>query len=94
MKSFNPGLLTHAFKQLTFYEQKVSREGPPNEVTDEFKGDVQLKPRIALPIALGILSSLQSCWIGRCEPAMRTSAIRGRHRFPGGRRRPRPAARR
>lgn len=43
MKSFNPALLTHAFKQLTVYEREVAHEkNPDNIVPDEFKGDVQL----------------------------------------------------
>jgi hypothetical protein len=48
-----------------------------------------------LPIAVGILSSMQSCWTGRHDPTGHSaSAIRGRRRFRGGRWRPRPGPRR
>jgi hypothetical protein len=55
MKSFNPSLLTHAFKQLTFYEQQVSHENAPNtEVSQQFKADVQLTLTTARIIATAL----------------------------------------
>jgi hypothetical protein len=55
MKSFNPSLLTHAFKQLTVYERQVSHENPPNsEVSNEFKADVQLTLTTARIIAITV----------------------------------------
>ncbi|MGO8908661.1 MAG: hypothetical protein ACLQDM_04940 [Bradyrhizobium sp.] len=55
MKSFNPSLLTHAFKQLTFYEQQVSHENAPNtEVSHEFKSDVQLTLTTARIVATAV----------------------------------------
>jgi hypothetical protein len=55
MKSFNPSLLPHAFKQLTVYERQVSHENAPNdEVSQKFKGDVQLTLTTARIIAIAV----------------------------------------
>jgi len=44
MKSFNPSLLTHSFKQLTVYEQQQISYGTSSdaEVPYDYKADVQL----------------------------------------------------
>jgi hypothetical protein len=45
MRSFNPSLLTHSFRQLTVYEQQQQvyyDSSPDAEVPDSYKADVQL----------------------------------------------------
>jgi hypothetical protein len=52
MKSFNPSLLTHSFKQLTIYEQQILfRNSPDTEVPYEYKADVSLSLSTARLIA-------------------------------------------
>jgi hypothetical protein len=52
MKSFNPSLLTHSFRQLTLYEQQsLSRNSPDVEVPYEYKADVSLSLSTARVIA-------------------------------------------
>jgi hypothetical protein len=75
MKSFNPSLLTHAFKQLTVYERQVSHENAPNdEVSQKFKGDVQLTLTTARIIAIAVNLAETRDALSRLDSELKSTA--------------------
>jgi hypothetical protein len=77
MKAFNAGLLAHAFKQLTVYEQHASStDYPDEEVKREHKEDISLTLAAAKTIAHFINLEETKDAISRLEMDMRSTATK------------------
>jgi hypothetical protein len=77
MKSFNPSLLTHSFRQLTVYEQRQRAScetSPDSEVPHDYKADVQLTLTTARLIATVAGLAETSDALSRLEFDLRSTA--------------------